>query len=196
MVATVKARAQAGPVRPAPHLDWRAAIARLEGAYSENALRGYRTDFALFEDWCRKSGRSPLPALPETVAEFIAHDSPKILAFNTAPAPCRHPKTPSPDAAAKPSRGRGSTARYAASAADKAAPTKASLRTDQGSARQAHRSTSRNASRLAQPRDHCRRIRHPLSSLRAIPSDFDKLAQIIALCRSVLAMVVELINEQ
>ena len=75
MIATVKARAQASPVRPAPHLDWRAAISRLDGAYSNNTLRGYRADFALFEDWCRQSGKRPLPASPETVAGFIAHDA-------------------------------------------------------------------------------------------------------------------------
>jgi integrase/recombinase XerD len=56
-------------------IDWKTAIARLDGAYSENTLRGYRADFALFEDWCRKSARSPLPASPETIAGFIAHDA-------------------------------------------------------------------------------------------------------------------------
>jgi integrase/recombinase XerD len=55
--------------------DWRQAISRLDGAYSENTLRGYRADFALFEDWCRRTGRSALPTSPETVAAFVAHDA-------------------------------------------------------------------------------------------------------------------------
>jgi site-specific recombinase XerD len=55
--------------------DWRQAISRLDGAYSENTLRGYRADFALFEDWCRRTGSSALPTSPETVAAFIAHDA-------------------------------------------------------------------------------------------------------------------------
>ncbi|MGE5303532.1 MAG: site-specific integrase [Alphaproteobacteria bacterium] len=54
---------------------WRAALARLEGAYSENTLRAYRADFAAFEDWCRKERKRALPASPETVAGFIAHRS-------------------------------------------------------------------------------------------------------------------------
>ncbi len=59
-----------------PHVpDWRSAIDRLDGAYSENTLRGYRADFALFEDWCRRTGRNALPTSPETVAAFVAHDA-------------------------------------------------------------------------------------------------------------------------
>ena len=65
-----------GPGRPP---SWRAALARLEGAYSENTLRGYRADFAAFEDWCRKEGKRAIPASPEIVAGFIAHEAPKYL---------------------------------------------------------------------------------------------------------------------
>jgi site-specific recombinase XerD len=56
---------------------WRLAIARLEGAYSESTLRGYRADFAMFDDWCRRTKQSALPASPETVAAFIAADAAK-----------------------------------------------------------------------------------------------------------------------
>jgi integrase len=58
---------------------WRVAVARLNGAYSENTLRSYRADFASFEDWCRKARKRALPASPETVAGFIAHEAPKYL---------------------------------------------------------------------------------------------------------------------
>ena len=57
-----------GPGRPP---SWRAALARLEGAYSENTLRGYRADFAAFEDWCRKEGKRAIPASPEIVASSL-----------------------------------------------------------------------------------------------------------------------------
>ena len=55
--------------------NWRAAIERLEGAYSENTLRSYRADFSAFEDWCQRAGDRALPASPQTVAAFIAHDA-------------------------------------------------------------------------------------------------------------------------
>ena len=48
---------------------------RLDGAYSENTLRGYRSDFGIFERWCARVGRTPLPASPEVVAEFVADDA-------------------------------------------------------------------------------------------------------------------------
>lgn len=69
------------PLKHAVHAssNWRKAVTRLEGAYSENTLRGYRADFAAFEDWCRMEGKRALPASPETVAEFIAHEAPKYL---------------------------------------------------------------------------------------------------------------------
>jgi len=57
---------------------WRAAIARLDGAYSENTLRSYRADFASFEAWCRKSRLRPLPASPQAVAGFITAVAPNF----------------------------------------------------------------------------------------------------------------------
>ena len=50
---------------------WLDNLDKLEGAYSPHTLRGYRSDFVIFETWCQKTKRSPLPATPETVAEFI-----------------------------------------------------------------------------------------------------------------------------
>jgi len=67
-----------------PRVLWRAAIDRLEGAYSENTLRSYRSDFARFEEWCEKGRRPSLPASPEAVAEFITQQ-----ARNSAPATLR-----------------------------------------------------------------------------------------------------------
>jgi len=63
------------PVEITSPSKWRAALARLDGAYSENTLRGYRSDFARFEAWCEATGQVALPASPETVATFIAHEA-------------------------------------------------------------------------------------------------------------------------
>src|SRR5947208_11820179 len=48
-----------------------------EWAQEEKAAatrRAYRSDFRIFEAWCRHRGVSALPAIPETVAAFLAHD--------------------------------------------------------------------------------------------------------------------------
>jgi integrase len=47
----------------------------MEGAYSSNTIRSYRADFTIFDAWCRKDGRSALPATPETVADFVIAQS-------------------------------------------------------------------------------------------------------------------------
>src|SRR5579871_4179389 len=39
---------------------------------AESTLRGYRFDWRDFCGWCEGHGVSPLPALPETVASYIA----------------------------------------------------------------------------------------------------------------------------
>lgn len=60
--------------------NWRDAIDRLEGAYSEQTLRSYRADFAIFEEWCIANKHSPLPAAPDTLAAFIAAQAPELAA--------------------------------------------------------------------------------------------------------------------
>ena len=46
-------------------------LARCEGAYSENTLRGYAADLKAFQGWCGAHGRMWFPAEPQTVADFI-----------------------------------------------------------------------------------------------------------------------------
>lgn len=48
--------------------DWKAALLRLDGAYSENTLQSYRTDFRIFEAWCTSKDLVALPATPVTIA--------------------------------------------------------------------------------------------------------------------------------
>ena len=54
---------------------WRKAVDRLSGAYADSTLRAYRSDFFAFDEWCHATGHQALPASPETVAAFIAHDA-------------------------------------------------------------------------------------------------------------------------
>jgi site-specific recombinase XerD len=49
-----------------------AQLARKEKAAATR--RAYRSDFRIFEAWCRGRGVSALPATPETVAAFLASD--------------------------------------------------------------------------------------------------------------------------
>jgi integrase/recombinase XerD len=56
--------------------DWRAALARLEGAYSDNTIRNYRSDVQAYEAWCLGQGVDLFPASPEILAAFIAARAP------------------------------------------------------------------------------------------------------------------------
>jgi Phage integrase, N-terminal SAM-like domain len=53
-----------------PSLDQAREFARLSKA--ENTLRAYRADWRDFCGWCERNGQNPLPAVPETVAAYIA----------------------------------------------------------------------------------------------------------------------------
>ena len=60
--------------------EWRAALARLEGAYAGSTLRAYRADMTVFENWCKGTRRRTLPASPETVAAFVEHEAERFSA--------------------------------------------------------------------------------------------------------------------
>lgn len=47
-------------------------LSRLEGAYAENTLRAYRSDFLRFIDWCGNNNLCPLPAKAEDIADYIS----------------------------------------------------------------------------------------------------------------------------
>ncbi len=50
---------------------WDKALQKLSGAYSDNTLRAYASDFRIFQVWCLHRGFSFLPAVPETLGRFI-----------------------------------------------------------------------------------------------------------------------------
>jgi len=60
------------PAALAPDLTRAAEWAREEKAAATR--RAYRSDFRIFQAWCQNRGVSALPALPESVAAFLAHD--------------------------------------------------------------------------------------------------------------------------
>src|SRR5215470_1437509 len=59
-----------------------AGFARADKA--ENTRRAYRSDFALFEAWCRAHRVSALPARPEAVAAFLATQAQRAKASTIA----------------------------------------------------------------------------------------------------------------
>jgi site-specific recombinase XerD len=58
---------------PAREVGTAAEYARAEKA--EATRRAYRTDFDIFRSWCAERGASALPAAPEAVAAFLAHEA-------------------------------------------------------------------------------------------------------------------------
>jgi site-specific recombinase XerD len=58
---------------PAADIEATASYARNEKAPATRAA--YRSDFAMFREWCQGKGVSALPASPATVAAFLAHEA-------------------------------------------------------------------------------------------------------------------------
>ena len=44
---------------------------KFDGAFSENTLRAYRSDFRQYEAWCAAKGQSSLPATADLIAEYV-----------------------------------------------------------------------------------------------------------------------------
>jgi len=44
---------------------------RFDGAFSENTLRAYRSDFEQYEYWCATKGQPSIPATAEILAEYV-----------------------------------------------------------------------------------------------------------------------------
>lgn len=61
-------------------MTWQEALDRLQGAYSEQTLRSYRADFAIFDSWCTANNLCSLPATPATLAAFISAQAPELAA--------------------------------------------------------------------------------------------------------------------
>ncbi|MET8862637.1 tyrosine-type recombinase/integrase [Nonomuraea sp. NPDC004580] len=64
-----------------------AARARVAGGFAANTSRAYQRDWESFTAWCAALGRSPLPATPETVTEYVTHLAATPTRKGTLPAP-------------------------------------------------------------------------------------------------------------
>ena len=46
-------------------------FSRFDGAFSENTLRAYRSDFRQYESWCSSENQTSLPATADLIAEYV-----------------------------------------------------------------------------------------------------------------------------
>ena len=59
--------------------DLKQIMEKLEGAYSDHTLRGYRVDMEQFMAWCERSGVDPLPAAPSTLVDYVKGEGERLL---------------------------------------------------------------------------------------------------------------------
>jgi len=46
-------------------------LAKFDGAFAENTIRAYRSDFTQYEKWCTENQLQPIPANAETLANYV-----------------------------------------------------------------------------------------------------------------------------
>jgi hypothetical protein len=46
-------------------------FAKFDGAFSKKAIRGCRSDFAQYQNWCLQNNQEPIPATAETMAKYV-----------------------------------------------------------------------------------------------------------------------------
>ena len=46
-------------------------LAKFDGAFAENTIRAYRSDFTQYEKWCTENQLHPIPANAETLANYV-----------------------------------------------------------------------------------------------------------------------------
>jgi site-specific recombinase XerD len=73
--ARIPATVPAGESLPLPAREVAAAAEYARAEKAEATRRAYRSDFELFGAWCSARGVSALPAAPEGVAAFLAHEA-------------------------------------------------------------------------------------------------------------------------
>ena len=68
---------------PAEHATDTLVSEALSNRWSENTLRSYRSQFAMFNRWCDEEGMQALPADPITVARYLAHRGNEGISVST-----------------------------------------------------------------------------------------------------------------
>jgi site-specific recombinase XerD len=74
-VPCIPATVPAGAPLPLPAREVATAAEYARAEKAEATRRAYRTDFEIFRAWCAERGASALPAPPEAVAAFLAHEA-------------------------------------------------------------------------------------------------------------------------
>ena len=44
---------------------------KFDGAFANNTIRAYRSDFAQYQNWCLQNNLKPIPATADTMARYI-----------------------------------------------------------------------------------------------------------------------------
>lgn len=73
--ARIPATVPAGAPLPLPAREVATAAEYARAEKAEATRRAYRSDFEIFRSWCSARGASPLPAAPEAIAAFLAHEA-------------------------------------------------------------------------------------------------------------------------
>ena len=46
-------------------------FAKFDGAFAQNTMRAYRSDFIQYQNWCLKNNQEPIPATADTIAKYV-----------------------------------------------------------------------------------------------------------------------------
>ncbi len=46
-------------------------LAKFDGAFAQNTIRAYRSDFIQYQNWCLQNNQEPIPATAETMAMYV-----------------------------------------------------------------------------------------------------------------------------
>jgi site-specific recombinase XerD len=58
--------------------EWRKAIEKLEGAYSNSTLRGYEADMEQFVRWCERNHCDAIPTSPTTLVSYVNAEAARL----------------------------------------------------------------------------------------------------------------------
>ena len=81
--ARIPATVPAGAALPLPAREIATAAEYARAEKADATGRAYRTDFEIFRAWCSARGASALPAAPEAVAAFLAHEAERRIRPST-----------------------------------------------------------------------------------------------------------------
>jgi site-specific recombinase XerD len=82
-VPCIPATVPAGESLPLPAREVATAAEYARAEKAEATRRAYRSDFEIFRAWCSERGASALPAAPEAVAAFLAHEAERRIRPST-----------------------------------------------------------------------------------------------------------------